>query len=131
MASLASILLGYRYVLFGMYPAVSPLPRAHTFCTVLFVIFNAVIASVAAWDYGMAHETGHNQQIDAYLIFLGILGVIYIIPIAAVDILRKNAVPNRVWFECLWVGVFWVLELGASAVTANASNSACSLSGQL
>ncbi|THG99642.1 hypothetical protein EW026_g2764 [Hermanssonia centrifuga] len=63
MASLASILLGYRYVLF-----------------VLFVIFNAVIASVAAWDYGMAHETGHNQQIDTYLIFLGILGVIYIIP---------------------------------------------------
>ena len=29
----------------------------------------------------------------------------------AVDMCRKEALTGRVWFELLWVGVFWVLEL--------------------
>ena len=29
-----------------------------------------------------------------------------------VDLFRKNALYTKVWFECTWVAVFWVLELG-------------------
>jgi len=110
MASPGGILLAYRYVLF-----------------VFFVICNAIICSVAVWNHGLPEVTGHDYQIDAFLIFLGALGVVFIIPTAAVDLFRRNAVPSRVWFESLWVGLFCLMELaGASALTANLSNMSCS-----
>ncbi|GJE95203.1 hypothetical protein PsYK624_113840 [Phanerochaete sordida] len=110
MASPASILLAYRYVLF-----------------VFFVICNAIICSVAVWNHGLPEVTGHDFQIDAYLIFLGALGVVFIIPTVAIDLFRRHAVPSRVWFECLWVGIFCLMELaGAAALTANQSNMSCS-----
>ncbi|OBZ75200.1 hypothetical protein A0H81_04154 [Grifola frondosa] len=28
-----------------------------------------------------------------------------------IDLLRKNAIVGRIWFECLWVGTFCILEL--------------------
>ncbi|EKM55490.1 uncharacterized protein PHACADRAFT_256144 [Phanerochaete carnosa HHB-10118-sp] len=110
MASSASILLAYRYVLF-----------------VFFVICNAIICSVAVWNHGMPEVTGHDYQIDAFLTFVGAFGIIFIIPTVAVDLFRRNAVPSRVWFESLWVGIFCLMELaGASALTANMSNMSCS-----
>lgn len=110
MASPASILLAYRFVLF-----------------VLFVVCNAIIASVAVWNHGMPGATGRDAQISVYLIFVGVLGVAFIIPTVAVDLFRKNAVSSRVWFECLWIGIFCLLELaGASALTAIMSNMSCS-----
>lgn len=56
----------------------------------------------------------HHSNVRASSFF--ILQVADILYSIVVDFLRKNAVPNRVWFECLWVGVFWVLELGMHAI---------------
>ncbi|KIP09472.1 hypothetical protein PHLGIDRAFT_18593 [Phlebiopsis gigantea 11061_1 CR5-6] len=110
MATPAGILLAYRFVLF-----------------VLFVICNAIICSVAVWNRSMPGVTGRDAQISGYLIFVGAFGVVFMIPTAAVDLFRKNAVSSRVWFECLWVGMFCLLELaGASAVTASMSHLSCS-----
>ncbi|KAI0341789.1 hypothetical protein BDW22DRAFT_274790 [Trametopsis cervina] len=109
MASLASFLLGYRYFLF-----------------IAFLVCNAIICSVAVWNFSLAGLSGHNAQLDPYLIFVGAAGVAFVIPTVAIDIFRDNALVNRVWFECLWVGVFWVMELaGASAITASLSNMVC------
>jgi hypothetical protein len=32
-----------------------------------------------------------------------------------IEILRKNAVTGRLWFEISWVGLFWVMELCMSS----------------
>lgn len=75
----------------------------------------------------MPDVTGHDYEIDAYLIFLGAFGIVFIIPIVAIDLFRRHAVPSRVWFESVWVGLFCLMELaGASALTADMSNMSCS-----
>lgn len=33
-----------------------------------------------------------------------------------IDLLRKNALVSRVWFEAVWVGFFWIAQLGACCV---------------
>ncbi|KAJ3476278.1 hypothetical protein NLI96_g11271 [Meripilus lineatus] len=99
---MASILLSYRYFLFGA-----------------FIVCNAIICSVAAWNFSLARYTGIDLHVDVFLILLGVSGVVFLLPIIFVDLFRKNALYTKVWFECTWVAVFWVLELaGASAVTA-------------
>ncbi|CDO72860.1 hypothetical protein BN946_scf185002.g45 [Trametes cinnabarina] len=46
-----------------------------------------------------------------------------------IDLLRKNSLVGRVWFESLWVGLFWLLELtGAAAITAILPHLLCSVS---
>jgi hypothetical protein len=107
MVTPAGFLLSYRKALFA-----------------LFLVSNAIIASIAVWYNSLSETSGRDQHIGAYLIFLGVFAIAFIIPIIAIDILRRNAVPSRVWFECVWVGFFWVLELaGASAITASSSGS--------
>lgn len=106
---MASLLLCYRYFLFGA-----------------FIVCNAIICSVAAWNYSLARYTGLDLQVDVYLIFLGVAGVAFLLPVLFIDIFRKNALPSRVWFECAWVAVFWMFELaGAAAVTAIVPNELC------
>lgn len=106
---MACLLLCYRYFLFAA-----------------FIVCNAIICSVAAWNYSLAHYTGLDLHVDIFLIFLGVLGVAFLLPVLFIDIFRKNAVASKVWFECVWVAVFWVLELaGAAAVTAIVPNELC------
>ena len=50
--------------------------------------------------------------IDAYLIAIGAAGILWMFPVMFLDQLRKNALVSRVWFECVWVGLFWLLNLG-------------------
>jgi len=92
----------------------------------LFLVCNAIICSVAVWNLSLARAAGLDSQVDIYLAVLGALGVLFILPIFCIDIFRKNALPGRVWFECTWVGVFWMLELaGASAATATLPGLLC------
>ncbi len=65
--------------------------------TVAFIVCNAIICSLAVWNFSLDGSSGHNGefptimlfialftslsvQLDAYLIFLGALGVVLIIP---------------------------------------------------
>ena len=50
--------------------------------------------------------------IDAYLIAIGAAGILWMFPVMFLDQLRKNALVSRVWFECVWVGLFWLFNLG-------------------
>ncbi|KDQ12428.1 hypothetical protein BOTBODRAFT_56718 [Botryobasidium botryosum FD-172 SS1] len=85
----------------------------------LLVLFNGIICSVAAWNFELFSDRGLYIPVDVLLIFVGGLAVITILPVLAVDIMRTGATTSHVWFELVWVGVFWILELsGASALTA-------------
>ncbi|KAJ3500117.1 hypothetical protein NLJ89_g9932 [Agrocybe chaxingu] len=62
------------------------------------------------------------KQIDAYLIFVGASGLFLIFPILFFQLYGKDVFLGRVWFELLWVGLFWMMELaGAAAVTSQSS----------
>lgn len=104
-----NILLFSRYLVFG-----------------LLVICNAILCSVAVWNLSYAQSVGQNFQLDTFLTFLGAFALVFIFTIIVVEILRKNAVTGRLWFEVLWVGIFWIMELsGAAAVSASAYDLSC------
>jgi len=96
------MLLVSRYLVFG-----------------LLVICNAIVCSVAVWNLSLAQSVGQNLQIDAFLTFLGAFSMVFIFTILFIEILQKNLVTGRLWFEVLWVALFWIMELsGAAAVSA-------------
>lgn len=112
---MTNTLLFSRYLVFG-----------------LLVICNAILCSVAVWNLSLAQSVGQNMQVDAFLIFLGAFALVFIFIILFIEILRKNAVTGRLWFEVLWVGLFWVMELsGAAAVSALAPDLLCGLQFEL
>jgi len=75
----------------------------------LLVICNAILCSVAVWNLSLAQSFGRNSQVDAFLTF--------------------NVVTGRLWFEVLWVGLFWIMELsGATAVSAMTPDFFCTQS---
>ncbi|CAL1704916.1 unnamed protein product [Somion occarium] len=107
---MVSLLLAYRYAFFA-----------------LFTICSAVICAVAVWNFTLGRNAGLNPQVDIFLAFLGALGVVVILPIIFLDVFRRNALPTRVWVECAWVALFWMLYLaGASAATSLLPDMMCS-----
>ncbi|KAG1768343.1 hypothetical protein EDD22DRAFT_872751 [Suillus occidentalis] len=108
-----STLLFARYVLFG-----------------LFVVCNAIICSVAVWNHSLVQATGgQTAQVDVYLIFLGAFSLAFIFPMRVIfaDLLCTDPLSARVWFECVWVALFWLMHLaGAAAVTAIVPHIQCS-----
>ncbi|RPD66295.1 hypothetical protein L227DRAFT_606409 [Lentinus tigrinus ALCF2SS1-6] len=105
----------YRYASFG-----------------LFTLCNAVICCISMWNLVLAQQIGWDPLVDAYLIALSALGIIFIFPILCIDLLRKNALVSRVWFEAVWVGLFWIAQLaGAAAATAILPNMLCNFAADL
>ncbi|KAG1877877.1 hypothetical protein DFJ58DRAFT_753076 [Suillus subalutaceus] len=100
-----------RYILFG-----------------LFVVCNAIICTVAVWNHSLVQATGsQTAQVDVYLIFLGAFSLAFIFPIIFADLLCTDPFSARVWIECAWVALIWLMQLGgAAAVTAIAPHIQCS-----
>ncbi|KAI0797723.1 hypothetical protein C8Q75DRAFT_801644 [Abortiporus biennis] len=97
----------------------SPLIALRYFYFVFFIICNAIIAGLSAWNLSMAKDLfDYSPSVDAYLVFLGVFGVVFMIPIIFFDLFRKNAHANTVWFELGWVWLFWILELAGGAALA-------------
>ncbi|KAF8201662.1 hypothetical protein BJ912DRAFT_946079 [Pholiota molesta] len=92
----------------------NPLKFLRYFVFVVFVICNAIITSVAVWNLSTVQSSPEAvgvTQIDAYLIFTGALGLLLIFPIIFCELCANNVFLVRVWFELLWVGAFWVMQL--------------------
>lgn len=67
------------------------------------------------------------MQVDIYLIFLGASSLAFIFPIIFADLLCTDPLSARVWIECAWVALVWLMQLaGAAAVTAIAPHIQCS-----
>ncbi|TDL27380.1 hypothetical protein BD410DRAFT_417095 [Rickenella mellea] len=103
------LFLLYRWLVFG-----------------LLIVFNAIICSVAAWNLGLVPSGSPFANVDGFLIFVSALSLVCIFPIIVVDIVRKNAISSRVWFESCWVAFFWIMQFcGSAAATAVMPNALC------
>jgi hypothetical protein len=103
----------------------------------LSIVCNAVIASVSVWNLGFAQESRSQKlaptlvqvvQVDSFVIFVGGCGLVLIFTIVFVEVGRNRnvAVTNRVWFECLWSGMLFLLNIcAASVVTALLPSQTC------
>lgn len=84
----------------------------------IFVVCNAIVASIAVWVLSLAQATSKSASVESYLIFLGSFALVFLFSIIFTRLLRNNAFTNRVWFECAWSGLFFFMELvGASLAT--------------
>ncbi|KAE9399276.1 hypothetical protein BT96DRAFT_820748 [Gymnopus androsaceus JB14] len=97
----------------------------------LSIICSAVIASVSVWNLGFAQGPPSLEQViqvDSYVIFVGGAGLVLVFAIIFVEVGRnRNAsITSRVWFECLWSGLLFVLNISAaSLVTALIPSQMC------
>ncbi|KAI5122084.1 hypothetical protein M0805_006066 [Coniferiporia weirii] len=120
----------------------------------LFIVCNAVICTVGAWNLSSVQELSRVGQFnfvlhlllfrrshqyvfsplppahaDSFLIFLGALGLVVVFPVIFIEVMRKGAITGRVWFEVGWITLFWLLNFaGAAAFTAIAPGALCSFS---
>ncbi|KZV65433.1 hypothetical protein PENSPDRAFT_655810 [Peniophora sp. CONT] len=84
----------------------------------ILVVSAAIIASAAAWNLSFALEAP-QRSIDAYMIFLGGLTLLVVLPLISLDVFLDRAITSRVWIECVWVGTLVLFHLpGAIASTA-------------
>jgi hypothetical protein len=91
-----------------------------------FIICNAIICSVAIWNFSIGQSAGVNLRVDIFLTVLGALALLFVFPIGCIDILHMDSVTSCVWFECLWIGIFAILEFsGAIAVSSIDTSSMC------
>ncbi|KAF8136704.1 hypothetical protein EV363DRAFT_1157645 [Boletus edulis] len=104
----------------------------NTFLVVRYIVFavfticNAITCSVAVWNYSLVPYP-QPAQVDIYLIFLGALSLLSIFALIFIELLCVNALTTRVWFECVWVALFWLMELaGGAALIAIDSDVICS-----
>jgi len=104
-----NILKALRYLVFG-----------------IFIICNAIIASVAVWNHSLTDSMNWDLPVDLYLLFLGCFGLALIFTIIFVELAYQDPVTGRVWFECTWIGLVCLMYLaGAAAASATFPNLAC------
>lgn len=85
----------------------------------VFIVCNAIICSVAIWNFSIGQSAGVNLHVDIFQTVLGALALVFVFPLGFIDIIGVDSVTSRVWFECLWIGVFASLEFaGAVAVSS-------------
>ncbi|KAI0725973.1 hypothetical protein C8Q72DRAFT_562709 [Fomitopsis betulina] len=98
------------------------------FSFAFFTACNIAICVIAAKTIYIALilKNGSILEIDALLIALGGVGLLLTFPILLIDVLRNKSVCRHVWFECLWVGIFCLLQsAGAGVATATMSSFKC------
>ncbi|PBK96742.1 hypothetical protein ARMGADRAFT_709177 [Armillaria gallica] len=86
----------------------------------LFLVFNAINASVAVWNLSLIQLMGLKYPLDIYLTVVGACGLAMSFLIVFVEAAYDNPITGRVWFECTWVGLFLVMSFcGAVALSAS------------
>ncbi|KAG8904711.1 hypothetical protein FRB99_001297 [Tulasnella sp. 403] len=94
---------------------------------VLFILLNATICAAAALNISMSGSASALRPVDAYLLFLSSSSIVFIFSVILVDILRRGALTSKVWFECVWLSLTWLMNLcGAAATTALSPAAPCS-----
>lgn len=97
----------------------------------VFLVCNAIILTVAVWNLNLLQEalfpsSSSPLRTDAYLAFVGCAGLALIFPIAFCELAQKSIFLVSVWFECIWVALFCIMELaGATAASAVGADELC------
>ncbi|KAJ7219173.1 hypothetical protein GGX14DRAFT_434908 [Mycena pura] len=82
----------------------------------VFTVCNAILASVAVWNSSLIASSGRDTRLDIYLVVVGALGLALTFTIIFVELVRRNAFTSRVWFEMLWITLFFAMYLGGASV---------------
>ncbi|KAF7793113.1 hypothetical protein EIP86_004221 [Pleurotus ostreatoroseus] len=62
------------------------------------------------------------SAVGTYLFIIGLIGIVFPAPTCCLDLCLKRFTLCRVWCECSWVGLLWILELaGATAITVQSA----------
>ncbi|TEB31272.1 hypothetical protein FA13DRAFT_356033 [Coprinellus micaceus] len=97
----------------------------------LFLVCNAIVATVAVWNLNLLQDalfpsSSSPLRTDAYLTFVGCAGLALIFPILFCELAQKSIFLVTVWFECIWVALFCLMELaGAAAASAAGADQLC------
>jgi len=89
----------------------------------LLVLLAGLTASFAALNVGfissgvVSTESPATEGLGIYLVALSLLNILFILLIIAIEFCRKGALTSRIWFEFIWVVVFFVSYLGGSIST--------------
>ncbi|KII88650.1 hypothetical protein PLICRDRAFT_41854 [Plicaturopsis crispa FD-325 SS-3] len=104
-----NVILAYRYIVFAA-----------------FIVCNAIIASVAVWNLGIAQSDGINLGVDAFLVFVGASGLALIFFLIFVELGVREPITKRLWVECTWLSVYLAMEFaGAVAVSVMVPSIMC------
>ncbi|KAJ3881006.1 hypothetical protein F5051DRAFT_398617 [Lentinula edodes] len=84
------------------------------------VICSAVIASVSVWNLGFAQSSSRPLdqviQVDSFGIFVGAFSLVGVFTIIFAEVGRTNVFTTRIWFDCLWSGFLFLLNISAASV---------------
>ncbi|KAI0247470.1 hypothetical protein BJV78DRAFT_915230 [Lactifluus subvellereus] len=92
------------------------------------IVSNAVICSAAAWNFPIAKNANLPAQlhVDTYMVFLGAFSLLVVIPSLFADMFSQRFITGRVWVECLWVDLLWLLHVvGTVVVTTTLPRGIC------
>jgi len=84
----------------------------------IFIVSNVIVCSVSVWNLLIAKNIERNVHIDVFCVFLGGFALAFIFPMILLEYLHKQTVVFRIWFELLWVGIFFALEFAAAIALA-------------
>lgn len=79
-----------------------------------FIVCNAIICSTAVWNLALSQEAGHPLSVDVFVTLVGAAALAFIFALIIIELVKRESVTGRVWFECLWVGFFSILEFCAA-----------------
>lgn len=86
------------------------------FLFVAFIICNAITCSTAVWNLSLSQAAGRTLSVDGFVIFASAAALAFIFPTILIELAYRDPFSGRVWFECLWVAFFGVLEFCAAVV---------------
>ncbi|RXW18888.1 hypothetical protein EST38_g6982 [Candolleomyces aberdarensis] len=104
----------FRYLVFGF-----------------FLICNAIIVTAAVWNLNLLQDarpppSSLPLRTDAFLTFVGCAGLALILPILFCEVAFNGVFLVQVWFECIWVALFCIMELaGAASASAAGADELC------
>ncbi|KAJ3810727.1 hypothetical protein F5876DRAFT_65383 [Lentinula aff. lateritia] len=97
------------------------------------VICSAVIASVSVWNLGFAQSSSKPLdqviQADSFGIFVGAFSLVGVFTIIFAEVGRTNVFTTQIWFDCLWSGFLFLLNINTHKLPSEACTSTKVLQG--
>jgi hypothetical protein len=103
----------------------------------LFILFCGLTGSFAALNLGFITSGVVKLQppveaLGIYLIIISVANVVFLVPVIGTELYRKGALTSRIWFELLWVSIFFLAYLGgAISATLLTPSAVCQTAGPM
>jgi len=81
--------------------------------------FAVIVLAMGAHIIFVISTTGLVYDFTALGVAVGALTIITLVPLLAISLVRKGALPNFIVVESAWFGILWVLWLAAAGLAAD------------